>query len=312
MKRNDKRLMTAPGTLPHMIAFALGGLLFAMVAHADGFMYYVASSDYPPVLTLAGSATVNVEPGALYSDAGATATDEEDGTITSRIVVTGTVNTAVIGVYTLTYNVTDSSGNAAQPVVRTVRVVDTLAPAITLTGPSSIRVEAGTSFTDPGATAADSFEGNITAHIAVTGAVNTAVLGTYTLTYNVSDTSGNAAVPVIRTVQVADGIAPVLSLNGATPVTIQAGAAYTDPGALAIDSFQGNITARITVTGNVNTATAGAYTLTYNVTDTSGNAAVPISRTVIVAAPATKPTITMQGDPTVTIESGASYIIPAN
>ena len=57
-----------------------------------------------------------------YSDAGATATDDEDGDITSRIVVTNPVNTTLLGTYTITYAVTDLSGNAATPVTRTVNV----------------------------------------------------------------------------------------------------------------------------------------------------------------------------------------------
>jgi hypothetical protein len=57
-----------------------------------------------------------------YSDAGATATDQEDGDLTSRIVVANPVNTTVLGTYTITYTVSDLSGNAAKPVTRTVNV----------------------------------------------------------------------------------------------------------------------------------------------------------------------------------------------
>jgi hypothetical protein len=60
--------------------------------------------------------------GDPYADAGATATDAIDGDVTSRIVVTNPVNTAVIGTYTVTYNATDRSGNKATAVTRTVRV----------------------------------------------------------------------------------------------------------------------------------------------------------------------------------------------
>jgi hypothetical protein len=66
---------------------------------------------------------VNVTIDGAYTDAGATANDAEDGDLTSRIVVTNPVNTALLGTYTITYAVTDLSGNAAQPVTRTVNVV---------------------------------------------------------------------------------------------------------------------------------------------------------------------------------------------
>ncbi|MDQ1910778.1 DUF5011 domain-containing protein [Paenibacillus sp. GD4] len=76
-----------------------------------------------PVITLNGSETVEVTVGSTYTDAGATAADNADGDISGRIQVTGTVNTAVVGTYTLTYNVKDNALNAAIPAVRTVRVV---------------------------------------------------------------------------------------------------------------------------------------------------------------------------------------------
>jgi hypothetical protein len=75
-----------------------------------------------PVIQLRGDATVNIVIDSAYSDAGATATDSEDGDLTSRIVVANTVNTTLLGTYTVTYDVSDLSGNAAKPVTRTVNV----------------------------------------------------------------------------------------------------------------------------------------------------------------------------------------------
>jgi hypothetical protein len=76
----------------------------------------------PPVIQLLGQATVNLTVEASYTDAGATASDAVDGDLTAKIKVTNPVNTAVVGTYTITYNVVDSSGNAATPVTRTVTV----------------------------------------------------------------------------------------------------------------------------------------------------------------------------------------------
>lgn len=79
--------------------------------------------DDSPVITLLGATTMAVEPGIAFSDPGATATDAEDGDISANIVVSGdSVNTAVPGTYTLSYNVADSAGNAAVEVTRTVTV----------------------------------------------------------------------------------------------------------------------------------------------------------------------------------------------
>ena len=75
-----------------------------------------------PVITLNGNATIDLNVGDVYTELGATATDNLDGNLTSAIVTSGTVNTAVAGTYTISYNVSDAAGNAATQVTRTVTV----------------------------------------------------------------------------------------------------------------------------------------------------------------------------------------------
>jgi len=74
-----------------------------------------------PELTLHGSATVTVEFGSDYQDAGATAVDNVDGDISDRIVVDYPVDTNRAGTYTITYTVADVAGNSAS-ITRTVTV----------------------------------------------------------------------------------------------------------------------------------------------------------------------------------------------
>ncbi len=88
----------------------------------DGRGNFGSGDSTPPTLTLRGEPTVNVVIDTPFTDLGATASDAVDGDLSSRIVVSGTVNTAVLGTYTLTYAVSDLSGNAATPVTRTVNV----------------------------------------------------------------------------------------------------------------------------------------------------------------------------------------------
>lgn len=82
----------------------------------------------PPVITIIGANPITIIVGNSYTDLGATAADAEDGNITSQIVATSTVNTAVVGTYTVTYNVSDSDGLAAVPALRTV-IVNPVLPA---------------------------------------------------------------------------------------------------------------------------------------------------------------------------------------
>ena len=72
-----------------------------------------------PVITLKGDATLSLIQHATYTDAGATATDDRDGTIT--VTTTGSVNTSIVGTYTITYRATDKAGNKATK-KRTVKV----------------------------------------------------------------------------------------------------------------------------------------------------------------------------------------------
>ena len=112
---------------------------------------------------------MTIEVGSTFTDPGATASDAGDGDLTSSIVVTGSVDTSTLGTYTLTYNVSDASGNVADPVTRTVNVVDTTAPVITLLGDNPMTIEVGSTFTDPGATATDNYDGDLTSSIVVQG-----------------------------------------------------------------------------------------------------------------------------------------------
>ena len=138
-------------------------------------------------------------------------------------MVVNSVDTAKLGTYTVTYNVSDSNGNAAVEMVRTITVVDTTGPVITLTGDPEITVEAGATYNDAGATATDAVDGDVTVNILATGTVDTTKLGKYILSYNVSDAAENTATAVIRTVTVADTPAPVSPMKGESSINVEAG-----------------------------------------------------------------------------------------
>ncbi len=77
----------------------------------------------PPIVAVLGAQTTNIGLGTPYVDAGAIAVDDNDGDITSSIVVAGdVVDVNTVGVYIITYNVSDKAGNAAIQVTRTVNV----------------------------------------------------------------------------------------------------------------------------------------------------------------------------------------------
>jgi len=67
--------------------------------------------------------------------------------------------------------------------------------------------------------------------------------------------------------------APTLIIKGGNPATIEAGSIYTDAGAEANDTIDGNLTSSIATTSNVNSNIPGDYSVTYRVKDSSGNEA---------------------------------------
>ncbi|WP_220718943.1 immunoglobulin-like domain-containing protein [Agarivorans litoreus] len=449
-----------------------GGLVYVV----DNVAIYANSDPVDdteaPVISLLGDAVINLTNGTAFVDPGYNVTDNVDTDIT--VIVAGdTVDTAVDGSYVITYNASDAAGNAAEQVTRTVNVssVDNIAPIISLVGAATITVEVGDDYVDPGATAMDNVDGDITANIVVDdSAVDTSTAGNYVVTYNVLDDAGNEADEVTRQVQVVEPgvsivrngdfssaigaewvmdqgsadltivneelvisnfvpggaswqprmvqdqisvtpgaqyairfdakaeqarsiviqagelltadpwfkpfmndqavslttdmtsyellftasdnaaqaghlifalgagvattitldnvsidevmpseVAPVLTLVGEASMRLTVGDGFTDPGVNATDNLDGDISANVVVTGAVDTAVEGVYTLTYNVMDSDGNEAQPISRTVTVVAGGSNDSLVANGDfssgaltpwfqvggGTVTVENGA-------
>jgi hypothetical protein len=103
------------------------------------------------------------------------------------------------------------------------------------------------------------------------------------------DLQSEATMQLVVSPIVVDSTAPLLTLMGAQSISLNVGDTFTDDGATAMDNTDGDISSQIVTTGTVNTAVAGTYTLTYNVSDASGNAAVAVSRNVVVTAPAPTP-----------------------
>jgi hypothetical protein len=110
--------------------------------------------------------------------------------------------------------------------------VDTTPPLITLLGPNPVVLNVGQAYTDPGATASDNLDGDITSSIVVdSSAVNTAVPGNYPVTYNVSDVAGNAAAQVTRTVHV--NTPPTIDVEQPAGVSLIDGGSTVDFGSVA-------------------------------------------------------------------------------
>ena len=226
-----------------------------------------------PVITLNGASTLTVECHTSYADAGATANDACAGPV--LVTTSGSVDPNTPGTYTITYTATDGT-HAATPVTRTVEVVDSLAPVITLGGADTATVECHTSFTDPGATAFDSCL-NASVPVTTSGSVDVNTPGTYVITYTATD--GARSSTATLTVTVVDTTLPTITVNGANPATVECHTSYTDAGATASDTCAGNLS--VNTSGSVNVNVPGTYVITYTATDGPNTATATRTVTVV-------------------------------
>lgn len=175
-----------------------------------------------PVIALnGGGSDVTIAAGSAYVEE-ATAIDNYDGNITGGILraihnasgaTVTAVSTSAIQVFTIRYNVSDSSGNPANERTRIVRVTDQTPPVIMLNGGGAdVTILTGTAYAEA-ATAFDNIDGNITGLIVreirdsgnnIVASVSTGAEETYTITYNATDLSMNAALQQTRVVRIVD------------------------------------------------------------------------------------------------------------
>ena len=158
-----------------------------------------AQRDIRVIDTKAPTITLNEDPegslveGVIYQEAGFTATDNYDGDITDRVVRTEEPGLVI-------YAVTDSSGNPAVA-NREIPLRDMVLPEILLEGGEDYVITLGTRYEEPGYTAMDNVDGDVTAMVQAEGEVDWLTAGTYPITYTVTDSCENRTV-VTRNVEV--------------------------------------------------------------------------------------------------------------
>ena len=254
-----------------------------------------------PIITLVGDNAPTLSTGDSYSEQGATALDNVEGDISVDIIVSGdSVNTTTPGTYTVTYNLTDSAGNIANEITRRVTVQDASVPVVN--APANITVAAtdqhGTAKANSdistfltAATANDDVDGTVTvSHNAL--ALDNFPIGDTIVTFSAKDSSDNIGTSQ-ATVTIADQTSPIITLVGGSAITVNLDEPYVDLGSTAVDNVDGDISDLVVVGGDtVDTSKGGIYTITYNIIDVAGNAALERTRRITiqdVAAPIVSP-----------------------
>lgn len=201
----------------------------------------------PPTIAVTGGAfmvsNTTTTAASNYTDAGATCTDTDGTTLEVTTVTPRAVDLNAPGTYTVTYACTDMAGNPAPTMTRTVTV--TSDPVIMLAGNPTVTISQDARYIDAGATCADDNDGSIARITHNAGSIDTAQLGTQTITYSCTDMAGNTGTAT-RTVIVEDKDLPVITILGDNPVTVNQTATYTDRGATCADGDDGSMIPNIT------------------------------------------------------------------
>lgn len=174
--------------------------------HGEASRTVLVVDTQPPVITLTPDPPEGPPANTPYQEAGYTATDNYDGDITHRVIRTETDGL-------VTYTVLDSSGNPCYA-QREIPIVDTQPPVITLSGDADLTVSVAQGYDEPGYTAQDNLDGDLTQSVAVEGSVDRFTPGTYDITYTVSDSRGNTASAVRHVTVAAQAPVPTVTPKG--------------------------------------------------------------------------------------------------
>ncbi len=153
-------------------------------------------------------------------------------------------------------------------------------PTISLIGDENINLQLNDNYEEQGAQAFLK-ENDVSENIVIDGKVDTSKIGEYRLKYTIFNSKNEIPVSVERVVNIEDKIPPTITLKGNTEVNINVGDTYKDEGCTALDNYDGDITNKVSITGEVDTKKEGTYTITYKVADSSNNI-TETSRKVIV------------------------------
>lgn len=174
--------------------------------------------------------------------------------------IKGKVDTKKVGTYFVTYEANYKGKHFK--IEKEVKVVDKKSPKLVIEG-AFTNVCPNGKVKDVKVRASDNYDGDITDKIEYKVSGNKII-------YKVSDSSGNTTRKEFDVI-IMDNEKPTIILNGDNPIYLAKNEKYKEPGYVAIDDCDGNITEEVIVTSNLDTKKEGTYYINYEVTDSSGN-----------------------------------------
>ena len=278
--------------------------LFFLIAGFCGLCYV---NEFSFDVVLAGDTELHLEYGTSYTEPGAKPILSGKYLLKSgycpenvEVSVQSDLQEDKLGKYTITYTASLYGWQATAE--RTVRVVDTAAPVLTLIT-SGKTVLPGQRYEEEGYIAVDNHDGNLTNRVQ-------RKVGLDSIIYMVMDSSGNP-VSVERKIPYFDPHPPELQLEKGEYLVIPCGTIYEEPGYTASDNVDGDMTEDVAIEGEVIWYRPGTYEIVYTIADDFGNVTQKI-RTVEVQGETWPETVMPNGKVIyLTFDDGPSeYTIP--
>lgn len=244
-----------------------------LIAIATSFFCFLVSTGIcviltliePPFFDVRGKESVVIPVFSEYEEAGAVAY-YQGLNVSNRIAVSGEVDTSKVGNYSIEY--TFSHGGYFYYAKREVSVVDAVAPEINLKGDREQTAPSIKLFKDPGFTATDNYDGDVSKGVKKT--TEKLGEGQYKLIYTVEDSSGNIGSDY-RIINVTDKVAPKINITGGNYLLTAKNSNFSLPGVSATDNIDGDVSETIKTEGSVDTTVVGVQSISYTAEDTSGN-----------------------------------------
>ncbi len=219
-----------------------------------------------PHYKLIGEQNTKININSIYKDNGIVV--KYRGKKIKDVSESNNIDTSTKGTYQYQYQYTVN--HHKYNVTRNVIVDDIIQPSIELIGEKNIVVNYKEKYIDEGCIATDNNDGDLTPYVKITSDVNTNKFGEYTIKYEVSDKANNKAI-IYRNVTVKDISSPVININRNTNSYLILGSKIDINKITAIDNYDGDVSNKVKVEGNIDTNKSGVYTIIYSVSDSFGN-----------------------------------------
>ncbi len=175
--------------------------------------------------------------------------------------IEGKIDTTKVGDYSIHYSIMYKGKKIEE--TRIIKVREKEGPTILLKGDMKAKLCPNHEYVEQGYEAYDNYDGNLTDKVVIHKLQNKWI-------YTVEDSSHNPFM-ISREFFYEDNEQPVLTLQGSSIVTVYQNEPYIEPGYIAHDNCDGDITSKVKVTGALNTNMVGTYELKYLVHDTAGH-----------------------------------------